>query len=123
MKSITITVPLPDKALSPNARCHWRRIAEEKRMARDVANIKARFALNLEPAPRWDKARAQVTFYWPDKRRRDADNAMASLKAVVDGIADAGIVANDSGIWPERPVFETDARNPRVVITLTEETE
>lgn len=30
-----------------------------------------------------------ITFYPPDKRRRDRDNAQASLKHHLDGIADA----------------------------------
>lgn len=33
----------------------------------------------------------------------------------------AGIIANDRGLWPERPVFAKDASNPRIEITITHE--
>ena len=121
MKSLVVTVPIPDKRLSPNARVSWHVLGPLKRQARGTAKVLTLRALNGDNAPRWAKAKAHVTFHWPSNRRRDPDNAMASLKATWDGIADAGIVANDSGIWPERPEFAVDTRNPRVVITLTEE--
>ena len=69
----------------------------------------------------WKRASARVMFFWADVRRRDPDNAMARLKSTWDGVADAGIVANDSGIWPERPEFRYDRTNPRVEIVITEE--
>jgi hypothetical protein len=46
---------------------------------------------------------------------------MASLKAAEDGIADAGIIVNDRALWPERPVFDKDAKRPRIEITITRE--
>ena len=122
MKSITISVALPGPELSPNARKHWRAVAPAKRVARDMARLKARMALSGAEPPRWKAAKASVVFYWPNRRKHDPDNAMASLKATWDGLQDAGIVENDSGIWPERPVFSVDPSNPRVVITLEEET-
>ena len=123
MKSITITIPIPAKELSPNWRGHWATKARRKAESREAASWRSKtfLAVNAERQPRWERASARVTFHWPDKRRRDPDNAMASLKATWDGIADAGIVANDSGIWPERPVFAVDRANPRVEIIITKE--
>ncbi len=39
---------------------------------------------------------ATVTFHVTDKRRRDLDNLMASIKPLWDGIVDAGILQDDS---------------------------
>ena len=121
MQSITITVPLPNRDLHQNARKHWAAKARATKGARSTARIYALHALAGNPAPRWVKASARITFYWPDKRIRDPEGAMSSLKATWDGFQDAGIVANDSGIWPERPVYVYDDPNPRVEIILTEE--
>lgn len=37
----------------------------------------------------------RITFYTPDKRRRDLDGMLSSLKSAIDGIAD-GLNVNDS---------------------------
>jgi hypothetical protein len=37
-----------------------------------------------------------LTWYVTDKRRRDNENPVASLKAWCDGIVDAGVVADDT---------------------------
>jgi Holliday junction resolvase RusA-like endonuclease len=37
-----------------------------------------------------------VTFVVPDKRRRDLDNLVSSVKPQMDGIVDAGILRDDS---------------------------
>jgi len=123
MKSITITVPLPSPDLHQNARKHWAAKAKATKGARSTARIYAIHALAGSPPPRWLKASARITFHWPDKRKRDPEGAVAALKATWDGFQDAGIVANDSGIWPERAVYVYGDPNPRVTITITEEKE
>lgn len=120
MQSITITLPLPDKCLSPNARCHWavksKAVAKLRRFAElETRNVAGRVVLG------WKQAKYTARFYFPTSRRRDADNAIASIKSALDGVADAGLIANDSGLWPERPEFYTDKDNPRVEITFTKE--
>lgn len=119
MNSITITLPLPDPALSPNARVHWTKKAKCAKHYRWEAqcNVMAKTPRRLM----WEKASYTARFYFRDARRRDADNAIASLKSALDGVADAGLVINDSVLWPERPEFHTDKENPRVEITFTKE--
>ena len=119
---MTIILPLPDRKLSPNARVHWRALHAAKRDARDTARMLATLRLNGSDPPMWDRARAKVTWYFPTARGRDPDNAMASLKAYWDGLEDAGIVANDCGIWPDRPEFMIDRDKPRIEIEIREET-
>jgi crossover junction endodeoxyribonuclease RusA len=121
MTSITIILPIPVRKLSPNARVHWAEKAKLVRASRKTAHLAAVEALNLRRPPGWVKAKMEVNAFFKHNRSRDADNFMASLKSVCDGIADAGIIANDKGLWPERPTFEKDSSNPRIEITITEE--
>lgn len=121
MTSITITIPHPPRILSPNARAHWRAKATATKQHRMQAWAASVAALKGLP-PHWLKARMSVTAYFKTRRWPDPANLMASLKAAEDGIADAGIVANDRGLWPERPTFHTDKANHRIEITITEET-
>lgn len=120
MNSITIVLPLPDKCLSPNARVHWAkkaRVVKSYRQSAHVATLKATECRVMD----WQKAKYTARFYFPNNRRRDADNAIASIKSALDGVADADLVVNDSGLWPESPQFHVDKENPRLEITFTKE--
>lgn len=120
MNSITIILPLPDKCLSPNARVHWAKKAKAASHYRNRAKLDCFIKANRVRMS-WEKASYKARFYFPDARRRDADNAIASIKSALDGVADAGLVVNDSGLWPERPEFFVDKENPRLEITFTKE--
>jgi len=124
MDHITITFPIPDRALSPNARVHWAKKAKLAKQLRTASSYLTTAAIALygyPPRPNWNQATYKARFYWANNRRHDADNAIASLKNCLDGVADAGLIVNDSGLCPERPEFHTDKANPRVEITFTRE--
>lgn len=97
-ESLTITLPLPGRVLSPNYRpasrggAIGRAVAAKryKSLAADAVN-----AQRLETIP-WPAASLTIAFYHPQKRRRDPDNALASLKAAIDGLVVAGLVPDDS---------------------------
>ena len=117
---VTITLPLPPRELSPNARVHHMVKAKAVRRYRRAA-----WACALEAQaplfgrrPRWAAAKASATFYFPDRWQRDADNLLASLKAAFDGLADAGLIADDAGLTHAPVVVDVDADNPRVEIRL-----
>ncbi len=107
MNSITIFLPLPRKELFPNARVHWRVRHRETRHARLVAKVQAMQAIGKEKPPQWARARMVVKFSLPHLRH-DPSNLMRSLKAYEDGMQDAGVIANDRGLWPERPEVVRD---------------
>lgn len=117
MKTIKITMPLPPQCLSPNWRGHWAKKAEVTKWMRGGAMLLAQ--AEMDKPPRWIEATVQATFYHRDKRRRDRDNALSSLKAVFDGLADAGVVANDSGLTHLPVRFEVDKEHPRVELVVT----
>lgn len=119
VEEFKVTLPLPHSALSPNARPHHFALSNAKAAAKQGAFLRARAALPLGgKPPRWEAAEAEAVFYHAQKRGRDGDNALASLKAAYDGIAMAGIVANDKGIRHLPVRFEIDPANPRVEVTL-----
>lgn len=83
----TFDLPWPDKLLSPNARVHWRRKHGITKAARTTAATIAGAA--IKATPDWPSVNVSVVFHPPDRRRRDRDNLIASMKAANDGIADA----------------------------------
>jgi crossover junction endodeoxyribonuclease RusA len=99
-----ITLPWPDKRLSPNARLHWAQKGKAVRVARDMAKLLA-MASGAPVLPAEGPIRLLVTFCPPDKRRRDRDNMIAAMKSATDGIADAWRV-DDARFEPTYRVAE-----------------
>lgn len=119
---LTITLPLPHPNLSPNARVHHMVLYRHKTKARSDAKIAAVAAMakaGFMDYPKWASATVQCTFYFASNRNRDKDNASASMKYAMDGLADAQIVVNDSAFQPLTPVFEIDKDDPRVEVEIT----
>lgn len=85
--AVRINLPWPAKALSPNARVHWAVKAASVKKARSDAYVLTRSS--MVEIPRWLGVHVTLDFCPPSRRRYDADNIIASLKASMDGIADA----------------------------------
>lgn len=95
---LRIELPWPDKALSQNARPHWSRRSAATKKHREWAYIAALVAMRQSGWPKGVlQADIRTTFIDPVSRRRDRDNHQAMNKSYLDGFADAGVVANDSG--------------------------
>ena len=85
--------------LSPNSHISRYDKAEAVRTARLEALALARNAgAHLMQFPE-GRIGMTITFYFPDDRRRDIDNCLASLKGALDGIADA-LGINDERLLP-----------------------
>jgi len=113
--ALVVTLPLPPRVLSPNARPHWAAKARAVRQYRETACL---CALVERPGRPMQAARVTCRFFFRDRRRRDRDNLLASLKPAFDGIADAGVVTNDSGMI-HMPVEQcVDRVRPRVEIVV-----
>lgn len=88
-----IELPWPPRELSPNARPHWAQLAKAKKQYRLLCFVLARRAGVRGGMVTADKRlRVAMTFYPPVKRHRDKDNLLASMKAALDGLADALLV-------------------------------
>lgn len=120
--AIRIEMPLPHKALSPNARVHYLTKAKKVKEYRAIAHYSAiaKTPFSQLPDRGWPEATTQATFYHPTRGRRDADNLLASLKPAFDGIADAGVILDDSGLVHLPVRKEVDKENPRVEILVAQ---
>lgn len=95
---ITITLPLPDRKLSPNARVHWAAKARAVKFAKERAYYVAKKA--GVGGLHWPAATMRATFFFKVARNRDRDNLAAMLKSVTDGIVAAGLLENDCYLIP-----------------------
>ena len=83
---LPIKLSYPDKRLSPNARMNRFALAKIKQDAREEGFFAAKQA-GLKIKNQW--LQIFIRIHPPDKRKRDDDNVVASLKAARDGIFDA----------------------------------
>ena len=115
---LTVELPWPDKALSPNSRNRWAKIEASQtakaqgcyltmnEYARDYRDFETMFE-------------ASYVFHPPDKRKRDIDNFLAMMKNYQDGVC-AALGIDDSRI--KRTVIEWGAvcKGGKVVLRLEE---
>jgi crossover junction endodeoxyribonuclease RusA len=91
-----VVLPWPPRELSPNHRhAHWSQLARAKKRYRAACALisRAQGAGRVE----WPEMAVSLTFVPPDKRRRDWDNLVASIKAGLDGLAD--VLGVDDSRW------------------------
>ena len=115
MNPIKITLPLPSRNLSPNARVHWTVSSRHKKIARRLAKVHSFAQVGVVAIKSY-----RLDFYWPNKRRRDKDNACASCKSYLDGVADC--MDQDDSEWDFDGVrFYVDPEHPRLEIVIEAE--
>lgn len=111
-----VTLPLPDKKLSPNARCHWAAKARAVKSYRLVAMAMGwkLGKLGLESAT------LQCVFFLKGGRGRkpDPDNLLASMKSAFDGLVDAEVFLGDQKLKHLPVIIDEDPENPRVEIHI-----
>jgi crossover junction endodeoxyribonuclease RusA len=76
--------------LSANDRMHWRK------KAAITADIRTAARLAFAQHPPVSRVEVRMTWVVTTKHRRDADNTVPTLKAICDGLVDAGIVPDDT---------------------------
>lgn len=100
MSAITIRLDWPYKELWPNFRTREQYIVREaRRIYRKTCFADARIAKDGRTEyPLMGPVEAHAVFYITKGRGPDVDNCVAAAKAAVDGVADAGVIANDKDI-------------------------
>ena len=107
--ALATTLDLPPADVAPNARVHWSAKARAVRSQRAAAVYKLRPVRDEDGRLVQSAFRRPVvlhaTFYTGPSahygnrdglyRPIDRDNAIASLKATIDGLVDAGVIPND----------------------------
>jgi len=123
METITITLPVPPRELSPNGRTHWAVKARHVKEARTLAQVEAHNAMICAGFPKqakWERAKVTAKVIKRDRRgRMDDDNFKASCKSYCDGVCDAGLILNDRGLeWGDVAYVIDKAAEPHVELTF-----
>ncbi len=92
---LSIVLPWPPGDVSPNARGHWSKLHRARKAYREACAWQARLQ-GAHPGRMPDgRLRVSMLFVPPDRRSRDLDNLIGSMKAGLDGLADA-LAVNDA---------------------------
>lgn len=89
---LQIILPWPDPALNPNRSkgVHWGQLSAKKARRNADARVLAMQAMRAAGyVPPVGELAVSITFVQPDKRRRDRDNLLGSIKHDLDGISSA----------------------------------
>ena len=118
--TLCFEIPYPPGALSPNARVHWGAKARHAKKARSEAMLVAQSAARQAGFVPSDRLRVHLLFKPTTARIRDRDNALASMKPALDGIASA-LQVNDAVFEPVVEFAPSDRRRaPCVLVTIEE---
>jgi len=109
-----VTLDWPSQKSSMNSREHWSKKAASQKAQKHAAAMLCR---HLPKCEHKDDIAVTVMFLPPDKRRRDADNLLSSIKLSLDAIA-AQIGVDDSRFWPVKLDKEHGAATARVEVFL-----
>jgi len=109
-----IELPFPAKPLWPNGRAHWAVKARETKKHRAWA-YGATLQKRLPPPP--GRVNVSLTIHPKTAHAIDADNAVASCKAYLDGIAQA-LGVNDSTFNAPSVFYGLPIKGGKVIIEL-----
>lgn len=118
MTTYVITVPKVGKYMSANDRLHFRVKADQTKVWREagrIATLAAKVPVLTPPV------HITATVHIVGKRRQEVSNLAPTMKAAIDGMVDAGILADDS----DAHVIGPDPRRaydlpPRITFELEE---
>lgn len=113
----TIVLSWPPRTLSPNGRAHWRTVSAAKKVAKREAWAITKQA-NLRAPDDDSPIHVALRFYPKTGNRVDADNLIASMKAPLDGIAEA-MGCDDSRFRLAAPIISDPVKGGRVEVTLS----
>lgn len=102
----------PELPPSPNDRIHWRQLGPITKGWRDAACEAAR------GIPEQARIRISAVLYRRALGVSDADNDMARLKPVADGLRDAGVIANDTRGYVEWGPVTEERGTPGVLLIV-----
>ena len=97
-----IDLPWTAPPLNLNQRGHWQTRARKIREVRHAACVLAK----ASPLGRHPVGKVRVTLHYipRDRRTRDEENSVPTLKACCDGLVDAGLVPDDAPAYMEKPM-------------------
>lgn len=116
----TFTFHAPCTLINANHRHHWAAKAKLTRAWREVTAAQYR----KSAIPPMDTAHVTITIGFGDNRRRDIGNLQPTAKAIVDGLIDGGLMADDDDAHLTGPDLrrgpKVDGRVPVITVELRE---
>lgn len=100
-RTFTIAIPPRTELLSANDRLNRYVAARRVKNLRTIAHQLAR----IQRIPRLERVQIVGVVHPPNKKRRDPHNWAPTLKACVDGLVDAGVLADDNADVLVRTAF------------------
>ena len=94
---IKLPYEVPPLTLNKSKSMHWAPKAKVIKELRELAFWQAR----SHKIPPLDRVRVMIEWRVPDKRKRDVDNPVETVKPLADGLVDAGVVPDDSWQYME----------------------
>lgn len=112
-----IELPYLSPPLSANQRMHWSTKGRVTREVRHTAAWLARYA----KLPSTDRLIVTLHYRPASRRRRDAHNLYPTVKALVDGLVDAGIVPDDdiAHVSTPEPVIHSPSESEGAAMWLS----
>lgn len=111
------TFDWPRPPLNQNDRMH------HMKRARITRDVRTAAAYAFRAFPEVARVRVEMTWVVTDRRRRDVDNIVPTLKAICDGLVDVEIVPDDTPQYMEKvmPTIERGEK-PGVIVRVSEVT-
>jgi Holliday junction resolvase RusA-like endonuclease len=109
-----LTVTVDGRPPTLNSRRHWRAVAADNKTWKAAVTLTAQAQRNEWEAAhglKWRPLRLatlHVVFLVPDRRRRDWDNLISTVKPEVDALVAAGVIVDDSTEVVQTITFEVD---------------
>jgi crossover junction endodeoxyribonuclease RusA len=117
MTSILIELGWPAKALNPNNSVHYMKLARFKQASMATAYWTTKEVIGPSKYPHsGERIPFVITAYPPDKRSRDDDNLIASMKSARDGIAKA--LGVDDKYFDQRLQWGEPCKPGKVVVAI-----
>lgn len=114
---ITIDLPWPPRALSPNSRVHWGTKGRAAKLYRQTAGWCAKEAgIRSSDFDIPQALKVTLVFAPPSKHHFDDDNLVAQMKAGLDGVAD--VIGIDDSKWQIALRREAPIKGGKVTIEL-----
>lgn len=104
MTEISISIP-DNEWLTANGRLHWSEKARRTKVLRTVRGWMAARSQGFILKP-MEAASVVATIHYPANRRQDPANASPTVKALIDGCVDAGLLPDDDAEHLTRVSFE-----------------
>ena len=96
-----------DLLMSLNDRTVWQGSLRQKKTLCELGKVHG-----LNSGIKLDRARLTVLIHWPDNRRRDRHNYTPTIKHLIDGMVDAGVLPDDDDDHLDGPILQTARFEP-----------